>query len=35
MTYTQQQINCANSTDLAEFLLSQGEELIKSGREYR
>ena len=35
MTYTQQQIDCANSTDLAEFLLSQGEELIKSGREYR
>ena len=35
MSYTQTQINQANETNLAEFLLSQGEELIKSGREYR
>ena len=33
--YTQEQIDCANKTDLAEFLRSQGETLIKSGREYR
>ena len=31
--YTQEQIDCANKTDLAEFLRSQGETLIKSGRE--
>ena len=34
MPFTQRQINSANITDLAEFLMSQGEELIKSGMEY-
>lgn len=33
--YTQQQIDRANETDLAAFLRSQGEELTRSGREYR
>lgn len=33
--YTQQQIDRANETDLAAFLRSQGEKLIKSGHEYR
>lgn len=33
--YTQEQIDRANETDLAAFLRSQGEELTRSGREYR
>lgn len=33
--YTQEQIECANKTDLAELLCSQSETLIKSGREYK
>ncbi|MBR3439952.1 MAG: topoisomerase, partial [Clostridia bacterium] len=35
MSYTQNQIAKANETDLVAFLSAQGEELIKSGREYR
>lgn len=35
MSYTQEQIDRANQVDLVQFLLSQGEQLIKSGREYR
>lgn len=35
MTYTKEQIDQANRVDLADFLLSQGEELIRSGSEYR
>ena len=35
MLYTQQQIDQANQTDLAEFLLAQGEELIRAGKEVR
>ncbi len=35
MTYTQEQIDRANQVDLEQFLRSQGEILIKSGREYR
>ena len=35
MTYTQAQIDQANQVDLAEFLRSHGEELIRSGSEYR
>jgi hypothetical protein len=35
MTYTQEQINRANQVDLEQFLRSQGEALVKSGREYR
>ena len=35
MTYTQEQINRANQVDLEQFLRSQGETLVKSGREYR
>ena len=35
MSYTQEQIDRANQVNLEQFLRSQGEELIKSGREYR
>ena len=35
MSYTQEQIGRANQVHLEQFLRSQGEELIKSGREYR
>ena len=35
MSYTQEQIDRANQVDLVQFLLSQGEQLVKSGREYR
>ena len=35
MSYTQEQIERANQVNLEQFLRSQGEELMKSGREYR
>ena len=35
MRYTQEQIDRANAVSLEDFLRSQGEQLIKSGREYR
>ena len=35
MQYTQEQIDRANAVSLEDFLCSQGEQLIKSGREYR
>ncbi|MBR3738479.1 MAG: hypothetical protein IKN26_07055, partial [Eubacterium sp.] len=35
MNYTQEQIDLANQTDLVDFLKSQGEEVIRSGNEYR
>ena len=35
MNYTQAQIDRANTVSLEEFLRTQGETLIKSGREYR
>ena len=35
MGYTQEQIDRANHVNLEQFLRSQGEKLIKSGREYR
>lgn len=35
MSYTQEQIDRANQVNLEQFLCSQGEELVKSGREYR
>ena len=35
MNYTQAQIDRANAVSLEEFLRTQGETLIKSGREYR
>ena len=35
MQYTEEQITRANQTDLVSFLNAQGEQLIKSGREYR
>ena len=35
MHYTQAQIDRANAVSLEDFLRSQGEQLIKSGREYR
>jgi len=35
MSYAQEQIDRANQVNLEQFLRSQGEELIKSGREYR
>ncbi len=35
MSYTQQQIDKANAVSLPEFLISQGEQLEKSGQEYR
>ena len=35
MSYTQEQIDRANLMNLEQFLLSQGEQLIKSGNEYR
>lgn len=34
-SYTQQQIDKANTVSLPEFLMSQGEQLEKSGQEYR
>jgi hypothetical protein len=35
MGYTQEQIDRANQVNLEQFLRSQGEQLIKSGNEYR
>ena len=35
MQYTEEQIARANLTDLVSFLNAQGEQLVKSGREYR
>lgn len=35
MSYTQEQIDRANQVNLEQFLRLQGEELVKSGREYR
>lgn len=35
MSYAQEQIDRANQVNLEQFLRSQGEELVKSGREYR
>ena len=35
MNYTQAQIDRANAVSLEDFLRSQGEQLLKSGREYR
>ena len=35
MQYTEEQIARANQTDLVSFLKAQGEQLVKSGREYR
>ena len=35
MSYTQEQIDRANQVNLEEFLRSQGEQLIKSGNEWR
>ncbi len=35
MQYTEEQITRANQTDLVSFLNAQGEQLVKSGREYR
>ena len=35
MSYTQEQIDRANQVNLEQFLRSQGEQLIKSGNEYR
>ena len=35
MNYTQAQIDRANAVSLEDFLRSQGEQLIRSGREYR
>ena len=35
MQYTEEQIARANHTDLVSFLNEQGEQLVKSGREYR
>ena len=35
MQYTEEQIIRANQTDLVSFLNAQGEQLMKSGKEYR
>ena len=35
MQYTEEQIARANQTNLVSFLNAQGEQLMKSGREYR
>ena len=35
MNYTQEQIDRANQVDLKEFLCSHGEQVTKSGNEYR
>ena len=35
MQYSEEQVSRAKSTDLVLFLQSQGEKLIKSGKEYR
>ena len=35
MGYTQEQIDRANQVNLEQFLRSQGEQVIKSGNEYR
>ena len=35
MSFTQEQIDRANQVNLEQFLRSQGEVLVKSGREYR
>lgn len=35
MSYTQEQIDRANQVDLEQFLRSHGEQVTKSGNEYR
>ena len=35
MQYSEEQVSRAKATDLVLFLQSQGEKLIKSGKEYR
>ena len=35
MTYTKEQIDRANQTDLVSFLQAQGEQLERAGQEYR
>ncbi len=35
MQYSEEQVRWAKSTDLVLFLQSQGEKLVKSGKEYR
>ena len=35
MQYSEEQVSRAKSTDLVLFLQSQGEKLVKSGKEYR
>ena len=35
MQYSEEQVRRAKSTDLVSFLQSQGEKLVKSGKEYR
>ena len=35
MQYTEEQITRANQTNLVSFLNAQGEQMVKSGREYR
>ena len=35
MYYSQEQIDRANQTNMEDFLRSQGETLIRSGKEYR
>ena len=35
MHYSQEQIDRANQTNMEDFLRSQGETLIRSGKEYR
>ena len=35
MVYTQEQIDRANQVNLEQFLRSQGEQIVKSGNEYR
>ena len=35
MQYTEEQIAKANQTDLVSFLNAQGEQVVKSGREFR
>lgn len=35
MSYSQEQIDRANAVNLSDFLRSQGEELVRSGSEFR
>lgn len=35
MQYSEEQVRWAKSTDLVLFLQSQGEKLVKNGKEYR